>query len=161
MKEFGELMKRLQKIMPANVKPAFTTGEELLAWQKEQGEIRAAALARENRAMKMQRTFNRSGIRPLHQNCSFDNYNVESQGQLKALQQARQYVEEFDGNIASFIFSGKPGTGKNHPAAAGQIGSDYHRGRHYVGDERHLQQPGDQRRAAPERSEQCRSAGYR
>ncbi|HBX12142.1 MAG TPA: DNA replication protein DnaC, partial [Leclercia adecarboxylata] len=111
MKEFGELMKRLQKIMPANVKPAFTTGEELLAWQKEQGEIRAAALARENRAMKMQRTFNRSGIRPLHQNCSFDNYNVESQGQLKALQQARQYVEEFDGNIASFIFSGKPGTG--------------------------------------------------
>ena len=32
MKEFGELMKRLQKIMPANVKPAFTTGEELLAW---------------------------------------------------------------------------------------------------------------------------------
>ncbi|KAI3492478.1 hypothetical protein L1887_42773 [Cichorium endivia] len=47
-------------MMPANVKPAFTTGEELLAWQKEQGEIRAAALARENRAMKMQRTFNRS-----------------------------------------------------------------------------------------------------
>jgi DNA replication protein DnaC len=118
MKEFGELMKRLQKIMPANVKPAFTTGEELLAWQKEQGEIRAAALARENRAMKMQRTFNRSGIRPLHQNCSFDNYKVESQGQLAALTQARQYVEEFDGNIASFIFSGKPGTGKNHLAAA-------------------------------------------
>ncbi len=27
-------------------------------------------------------------------------------------------VEEFDGNIASFIFSGKPGTGKNHLAAA-------------------------------------------
>jgi DNA replication protein DnaC len=25
-------------------------------------------------------------------------------------------VEEFDGNIASFIFSGKPGTGKNHLA---------------------------------------------
>lgn len=79
---------------------------------KEQGEIRAAALARENRAMKMQRTFNRSGIRPLHQNCSFDNYNVESQGQMNALSQARQYVDEFDGNIASFIFSGKPGTGK-------------------------------------------------
>lgn len=27
-------------------------------------------------------------------------------------------MEEFDGNIASFIFSGKPGTGKNHLAAA-------------------------------------------
>ncbi len=118
MKNVGDLMKRLQKMMPANVKPAFNTGEELLAWQKEQGAIRAAALARENRAMKMQRTFNRSGIRPLHQNCSFENYRVETEGQMRALSQARQYVEEFDGNIASFIFSGKPGTGKNHLAAA-------------------------------------------
>lgn len=74
---------------------------------KEQGEIHAAALARENRAMKMQRTFNRSGIRPLHQNCSFENYRVECEGQMNALSKARQYVEEFDGNIASFIFSGK------------------------------------------------------
>ena len=118
MKNVGDLMKRLQKMMPANVKPAFTTGEELLAWQKEQGKIRAAALARENRAMKMQRTFNRSGIRPLHQNCSFDNYKIETNGQMNALAAARQYVDEFDGNIASFIFSGKPGTGKNHLAAA-------------------------------------------
>ncbi|MCF8581977.1 DNA replication protein DnaC [Enterobacter ludwigii] len=118
MKNVGDLMKRLQKMMPANVKPAFTTGEELLAWQKEQGKIRAAALARENRAMKMQRTFNRSGIRPLHQNCSFDNYIVESDGQLNALNKARQYVDNFEGNIASFIFTGKPGTGKNHLAAA-------------------------------------------
>lgn len=31
---------------------------------------------------------------------------------MNALARARQYVEEFDGNIASFIFSGKPGTGK-------------------------------------------------
>ena len=89
MKNVGDLMKRLQKMMPANVKPAFTTGEELLAWQKEQGEIRAAALARENRAMKMQRTFNRSGIRPLHQNCSFDNYKIETSGQMNALAAAR------------------------------------------------------------------------
>lgn len=62
--------------------------------------------------MKMQRTFNRSGIRPLHQNCSFDNYRVECDGQMNALSKARQYVDEFDGNIASFVFSGKPGTGK-------------------------------------------------
>ena len=46
MKDVGELMKRLQKMMPAHIEPAFKTGEELLAWQKEQGEIRAAALAR-------------------------------------------------------------------------------------------------------------------
>ena len=107
MKNVGDLMQRLQKMMPAHIKPAFKTGEELLAWQKEQGAIRSAALERENRA-----------IRPLHQNCSFENYRVECEGQMNALSKARQYVEEFDGNIASFIFSGKPGTGKNHLAAA-------------------------------------------
>ena len=140
MKNVGDLMKRLQKMMPANVKPAFTTGEELLAWQKEQGKIRAAALARENRAMKMQRTFNRSGIRPLHQNCSFENYKVESQGQMNALNQARQYVDEFDGNIASFIFSGKPRRRYlQRAAAAREVSADYHRGRYYVRHERHLQ----------------------
>ena len=66
MKNVGDLMKRLQKMMPAHIEPAFKTGEELLAWQKEQGRLRSEALERENRAMKMQRTFNRSGIRPLH-----------------------------------------------------------------------------------------------
>ena len=53
MKNVGDLMQRLQKMMPAHIKPAFKTGEELLAWQKEQGAIRSAALERENRAMKM------------------------------------------------------------------------------------------------------------
>ena len=51
MKNVGDLMQRLQKMMPAHIKPAFKTGEELLAWQKEQGAIRSAALERENRAI--------------------------------------------------------------------------------------------------------------
>jgi DNA replication protein DnaC len=118
MKDVSHILQRLQKMIPANVKPAFTSGAELMAWQKEQGEIRSAALERENRAMKMQRTFNRSGIRPLHQNCSFENYKIECKGQQDACNAARQYVEDFDSSIASFIFSGKPGTGKNHLAAA-------------------------------------------
>ncbi|MFW8194430.1 DNA replication protein DnaC, partial [Klebsiella pneumoniae] len=37
---------------------------------------------------------------------------------MNVLAKAREYVEEFDGNIASFIFSGTPGTGKNHLDAA-------------------------------------------
>ncbi len=37
MKNVGDLMQRLQKMMPAHIKPAFKTGEELLAWQKEPG----------------------------------------------------------------------------------------------------------------------------
>ncbi|NCH54266.1 DNA replication protein DnaC [Cronobacter muytjensii] len=118
MKNVTDLMMRLKRLMPPDVKPAFKTGEELLAWQQEQGRLRSEAIERENRAMKMQRTFNRSGIRPLHQNCSFDNYRVENDGQMNAVNKARQYVEAFDDNIASFVFAGKPGTGKNHLAAA-------------------------------------------
>lgn len=34
MKNVGDLMKRLQKMMPAHIEPAFKTGEELLAWQR-------------------------------------------------------------------------------------------------------------------------------
>lgn len=37
MKNVGDLMQRLQKMMPAHIKPAFKTGEELLAWQKNKG----------------------------------------------------------------------------------------------------------------------------
>ncbi|WP_312559937.1 DNA replication protein DnaC [Atlantibacter hermannii] len=118
MKHVTDLMTRLKKMMPRDIKPAFTTAEELLAWQQEQGKLRSASVARENQAMKMQRTFKRSGIRELHMNCSFDNYQVESKGQMKALELARKYAAEFDGNIASFVFSGRPGTGKNHLAAA-------------------------------------------
>jgi DNA replication protein DnaC len=72
--------------------------------------------------MKMQRTMGRSGIRELHINCSFDNYCIENEGQGKALLMARQYATEFENSIANFVFSGGPGTGKNHLAAA--IGND-------------------------------------
>lgn len=118
MKNINELLVRLQRTLPAGIKPAFKTGDELMKWQYEQGRQRYAALTRENQAMKMQRAFKRSGIRELHMNCSFDNYHISHQGQQKALENARQYAENFSGNIASFVFSGKPGTGKNHLAAA-------------------------------------------
>ena len=122
MKTPAELFNRLQRMMPAHIKPKFQNGEELLAWNQEQGRQRSEAIARENRAMKMQRILGRSGIRELHMNCSFDNYRVENEGQRKALEQARRYADEFDRSIASFVFSGRPGTGKNHLAAA--IGND-------------------------------------
>lgn len=112
------LLQRLKKIMPANITPRFKSAEELLAWNLAEGVKRSESIVRENQAMKMQRTFNRSGIRELHMNCSFDNYRVENEGQRIALENARKYAEEFEDNISSFVFSGKPGTGKNHLAAA-------------------------------------------
>ncbi len=122
MKTPTDLFSRLKKMMPAGTQPKFTKGEDLLAWNQEQGRLRSESIVRENRAMKMQRIMGRSGIRELHINCSFDNYRVENEGQRKALELARQYCAEFDGSIASFVFSGRPGTGKNHLAAA--IGND-------------------------------------
>ncbi|WP_130833024.1 DNA replication protein DnaC [[Erwinia] mediterraneensis] len=118
MKTPDDLFSRLKRMMPESVKPKFTRGEELLAWNQEQGRLRSESIVRENRAMKMQRIMGRSGIRELHMNCSFDNYRVENEGQRKALAAARKYAEEFEGSIASFVFSGRPGTGKNHLAAA-------------------------------------------
>ncbi|MCZ4059723.1 DNA replication protein DnaC [Pantoea sp. LMR881] len=122
MKTPNDLFIRLKRMMPAGTQPKFTKGEDLLAWNQEQGRLRSESIVRENRAMKMQRIMGRSGIRELHINCSFDNYRVENEGQRKALELARQYSAEFDGSIASFVFSGRPGTGKNHLAAA--IGND-------------------------------------
>jgi DNA replication protein DnaC len=122
MKTPNDLFSRLKKMMPAGTRPKFTSGEDLLAWNQEQGRLRSESIVRENRAMKMQRIMGRSGIRELHINCSFDNYRIENDGQRKALELARQYSAEFDGSIASFVFSGRPGTGKNHLAAA--IGND-------------------------------------
>jgi len=122
MKTPNDLFNRLKRMMPAGTRPKFTNGEELLAWNQEQGRLRSESIVRENRAMKMQRIMGRSGIRELHINCSFDNYRVENEGQRKALELARQYAAEFDGSISSFVFSGRPGTGKNHLAAA--IGND-------------------------------------
>ena len=122
MKTPNDLFSRLKRMMPAGTRPKFTNGEELLAWNQEQGRLRSEAIVRENRAMKMQRIMGRSGIRELHINFSFDNYRVENEGQRKALEQARQYAAEFEDSIASFVFSGRPGTGKNHLAAA--IGND-------------------------------------
>ncbi|PPI88345.1 DNA replication protein DnaC [Candidatus Pantoea edessiphila] len=118
MKKTHDILNRLKKIIPINTQPKFTKGKDLLAWNQEQGRLNSATIERENKAMKMQRIMCDSGIRELHINCSFDNYNIENEGQLKAVKLAKQYSIEFDKSIASFIFSGRPGTGKNHLAAA-------------------------------------------
>lgn len=52
---------------------------------------------------------------------SFDNFNAASAGHEKALDVAKRYAESFDDNAkrgAGLIFSGLPGTGKSHLAAA-------------------------------------------
>lgn len=61
----------------------------------------------------------RSGILPIHQHCSIDNYIVNCQGQQYALEYAKWFLDNFHSNNgSSFIFGGTTGTGKNHLSAA-------------------------------------------
>lgn len=115
---YNEFFKKLQRIMPNHIKPKFQNDQDLLAWNQEQGRLSSELILRENKAMKMQRVLGRSGIRELYMNCSFENYKIEHDGQKRVLKAAKRYAETFHENIASFIFSGRPGTGKNHLASA-------------------------------------------
>lgn len=61
----------------------------------------------------------RSGILPMHQECSVANYIASNEKQNKAKMFATSYIANFDtNNGGGFIFSGQCGTGKNHLAAA-------------------------------------------
>ncbi|AGG58081.1 DnaC-like helicase loader [Vibrio phage douglas 12A4] len=68
---------------------------------------------------KTKKLLGRSGILPLHQRCTVDNYEATTQGQVIARDFARDYILGFDRNDGQgFIFGGTKGTGKNHLAAS-------------------------------------------
>ena len=61
----------------------------------------------------------RSGIPPLHQDCTIENYQVHCPEQQHVCDFSRWFIDEFRNNQgSSFVFSGESGTGKNHLAAA-------------------------------------------
>lgn len=65
------------------------------------------------------KTVGRSGILPLHQGCTVDNFEILSQEHATASKFARTYIDTFHmNNGGGFIFGGNSGTGKNHLAAA-------------------------------------------
>lgn len=118
MKNASNLMNRLKKFLPEGIEPRFKTSEELMAWQHEEGRKRSEHLVRENMAKSMERSFGRSGIRTLHQSCSFENYKATTTNQKIVREKARHYAVDFEKSMAGFVFCGNPGTGKNHLAAA-------------------------------------------
>ncbi|ELU6714964.1 ATP-binding protein, partial [Escherichia coli] len=71
-----------------------------------------------NHQVRVEKILNRAGIQPLHRKCSFGNYRVQNDGQRHALSQAKSIADELMTGCTNFVFSGKPGTGKNHLAAA-------------------------------------------
>ncbi|MCU6240759.1 ATP-binding protein [Enterobacter asburiae] len=118
MHSAGSIFERLSRIIPAGVKPKFNSAEELMAWQREEGLKRAEEVDRLNQQARADKIFGRSGIQNLHRDCTFSNYDVSSSGQKHALTMAKSYAQNFGSGFASFVFSGSPGTGKNHLAAA-------------------------------------------
>jgi putative replication protein len=114
----GGAMERLKKIIPAGVQPKFASVEEWRAWQDEEGRKRAAEVDKLNQKTRAEKILGRSGIQNLHRNCTFKNYEVQGDSQRRALSLAKSYAQNFGSGFTSFVFSGNPGTGKNHLAAA-------------------------------------------
>lgn len=126
----GNALERLKKLIPPGVEPKFGSVDEWRAWQAEEGRKRCEELEKQNQRTRSEKIFGRAGIQDLHRNCTFANYQVAGDGQRRALTMAKSYAQNFGSGFASFVFSGAPGTGKNHLAAA--IGNHLLAGGHSV-----------------------------
>ncbi|VEW02355.1 ATP-binding protein [Escherichia coli] len=114
----GGVLERIRRLAPQDAVPPYRTREEWYAWWLAEGRKRSEEINRQNRQLRAERILNRSGIQPLHCKCSFANYQVQNDGQRHALSQAKSIADELMTGCTNFVFSGKPGTGKNHLAAA-------------------------------------------
>ncbi|WP_370609794.1 ATP-binding protein [Citrobacter portucalensis] len=112
------VLERIRKFAPLHLAAPFRTPEEWREWQLAEGRKRCEEIERQNRQVRVEKILNRSGIQPLHRKCSFANYRVQNDGQRYALSQAKSIAGELESGCTNFAFSGKPGTGKNHLAAA-------------------------------------------
>ena len=114
----GGVLERIRRLAPSHVTAPFKTVAEWREWQLSEGQKRCEEINRQNRQLRVEKILNRSGIQPLHRKCSFANYQVQNDGQRYALNQAKSIADELMTGCTNFAFSGKPGTGKNHLAAA-------------------------------------------
>lgn len=74
MKSTSDLFSRLQKMMPPGVQPRFQNAQELMEWQRTEGQKRAAEVEKENRKVRTEKIIGRSGICELHRGCTFASY---------------------------------------------------------------------------------------
>lgn len=77
MQNAGSILDRLRRVIPPGVEPKFKSAAELMAWQREEGQKRAAEIDKINQQAWAEKIFGRSGIQNLHRSCSFANYKVE------------------------------------------------------------------------------------
>ncbi|MCW5197031.1 ATP-binding protein [Buchnera aphidicola] len=113
-----KFLNKLKKIIPNNIQPKFKNDYDVLKWNQKKGKLFCQSIIKKNNKIKKQNMLKKSGIQALYINCSFDNYIIEHEGHKKVITLAKKYVQEFNNNINNFVFSGWPGTGKNHLASA-------------------------------------------
>ncbi|CAL4317808.1 ATP-binding protein [Buchnera aphidicola] len=118
MKKLYNIISEIKSIIPKDIKPKFKNAIDLLKWNQKQGMIYSKNILKKNTNLKKKTILKNSGIKKLYLNCSFKNYNVKNIGQKKALKLSIKYVKNFNLHISNFIFSGNPGTGKNHLATS-------------------------------------------
>lgn len=118
MKTPHSVLEKFFRLMPDHIEPKFKTAEELLAWHREQAEIDSKRIAAENQKTRLQKIMGKSGISKLHQHCTFENFDAYTDDHKQAAFRAKNYAENFGKYFGGFVFSGNPGTGKNHLAAA-------------------------------------------
>lgn len=87
---------------------------------REAGAIEASdVITKQREEAALKSILGRSGILPLHQNCTIENFEVRDHLQAFARDFAKNYIERFNNNFGTcFVFSGGTGTGKNHLSAA-------------------------------------------
>lgn len=118
MSSSSDVLARLMALMPHHIVPRFRTGEELMAWHKAESIKTSQQVMDQNRLARMEKIIGRSGIQPLHKDCSFSNYVTDTAEQKSALDAAKGYLQAFGQSHGGFVFSGNTGTGKNHLATA-------------------------------------------
>lgn len=93
--------------------------DDLLKIRQEENKHLICEIAQRKKESAAQSITGRSGIMPLHQNCTIENYQAQSHEQIFAREFAKNYIDTFHQNFGrGFIFSGLSGTGKNHLSSA-------------------------------------------
>ncbi len=82
--------------------------------RERQEEAKREAFKRQERINK---NLENAMIAPRFKSKTFENFQVETDKQSHAMKQAREFLEHF-GESTGMVFTGKPGTGKNHLASA-------------------------------------------
>ena len=112
-RRFSQIMDQSSK-----EKPKYSY-QDLLELRRQGEQQTSEAFTRQHDEHASKSIVGRSGILPIHQGCSLENYVVNCEGQQYARGYAEWFINNFHtNNGSSFIFGGTTGTGKNHLSAA-------------------------------------------